>query len=195
VKQRKLSVSVRETLEKAALLGTEFSVPVLLSAGASPEGLDRLFDDGWLAEAGPNRARFVQKARFQDIAAAIPWSRKRKRHSELARACEALRQPPGDVAHHHLEAREFEAPGLYSFEPPKRHAVNDDFVRRSPSSEKHLIFGLHVELAAWRGTRGCCYPPRSYSEYRGSRQCRAHDGCPHSKKPGSRLRPPGCNGV
>jgi hypothetical protein len=109
VKQRKLSDSVRETLEKAALLGAEFSVPVLLSAGASPDGLDRLFDDGWLAEAGPSRARFVQPARSQEIAAAIPWSRKRKWHSELARACEALRQPPGNVAHHHLAAREFEA--------------------------------------------------------------------------------------
>ena len=109
MKQRKLSDSVRETLEKAALLGAEFSVPVLLSAGASPDGLDRLFDDGWLAEAGPSRARFVQPARSQEIAAAIPWSRKRKWHSELARACEALRQPPGNVAHHHLAAREFEA--------------------------------------------------------------------------------------
>jgi tetratricopeptide (TPR) repeat protein len=109
VKQRKLSDSVRETLEKAALLGTEFSMPVLLSAGASPDGLDRLFDDGWLAEAGPNRARFVQPTRSHEIAAAIPWSRKRKWHSELARACEALRQPPGDVAHHHFAAREFEA--------------------------------------------------------------------------------------
>ena len=49
VKQRKLSDSVRETLEKAALLGEEFSVPVLLSAGASSRGLDRLFDEGWLS--------------------------------------------------------------------------------------------------------------------------------------------------
>jgi hypothetical protein len=102
VKQRKLPASARETLEKAALLGTEFSVPVLLSAGASPDGLDRLFDDGWLAEAGPNRARFVQKAGFQEIVAAIPWSRKRKWHSELARACEALRQPAADIGRHHL---------------------------------------------------------------------------------------------
>ena len=34
--------------------------------------------------------------------AAIPWSRKRKWHSELA-----LREPLGDVAHYLLEAREF----------------------------------------------------------------------------------------
>jgi DNA-binding CsgD family transcriptional regulator len=109
VKQRKLSDSLRETLEKAALLGAEFSVPVLLSAGGSSDGLDRLFDDGWLAEAGPNRARFVQPTRSQKIAAAIPWSRKRKWHSELARACEALHQPPENIAHHCLAAREFEA--------------------------------------------------------------------------------------
>ena len=109
MKQRKLSDSVRETLEKAALLGEEFSVPILLSAGASSRGLDRLFDEGWLAEAGDNRARFVEPVRVQEVAAAIPWSRKRKWHSELARACEALRQPPAEVAHHHLAARQFEA--------------------------------------------------------------------------------------
>jgi DNA-binding NarL/FixJ family response regulator len=109
VKRPELPDSARETLEKAALLGAEFSLPVLLSAGAAPDGLDRLFDDGWLAEVGPNRARFLQPAQLQEIVAAIPWSRKRKWHSELARACGALRQPPGDVAHHHLEAREFEA--------------------------------------------------------------------------------------
>ncbi|MGC2579927.1 MAG: hypothetical protein WA376_20350 [Terrimicrobiaceae bacterium] len=82
---------------------------VLLSAGASPDGLDSLFDDGWLAEAGPNRARFAQPAHFQRIAATIPWSRKRKWHSELAQACEALRQPPSDIAYHYLAAREFDA--------------------------------------------------------------------------------------
>ena len=109
MKRRTLKTSVRETLEKAALLGVEFSVPVLLSAGASPDGLDSLFDDGWLAEAGPNRARFAQPAHFQKIAATIPWSRKRKWHSELAQACEALRQPPSDIAYHYLAAREFDA--------------------------------------------------------------------------------------
>jgi tetratricopeptide (TPR) repeat protein len=109
VKQHKLSDSVRETLEKAALLGEEFSVPVLLSAGASSRGLDRLFDEGWLTEAGASRARFAEPTRLQEIAVAIPWSRKRKWHSDLARACEALRQPPGNVAHHHLAARQFEA--------------------------------------------------------------------------------------
>ncbi|MGA7879670.1 MAG: hypothetical protein WCD63_02275 [Terrimicrobiaceae bacterium] len=65
MKRRTLKASVRETLEKAALLGVEFSVPVLLSAGASPDGLDSLFDDGWLAEAGPNRARAAEKACLQ----------------------------------------------------------------------------------------------------------------------------------
>jgi hypothetical protein len=76
-----LPESARETLEKAALLGAEFSVPVLLSAGGAPGGLDRLFDDGWLAETGGNRARFLQPAQLQEIVAAIPWSRKRKWHS------------------------------------------------------------------------------------------------------------------
>ena len=109
MKRRELPASARETLEKAALLGVEFSVPVLLSAGAAPAGLDRLFDDGWFAPAGPSRARFHQPARLEEIVSAIPWSRKRKWHSELARACEALRQPLGEVAHHHLEAREFAA--------------------------------------------------------------------------------------
>jgi hypothetical protein len=84
-------------------------VPVLLSAGASLAGLDRLFDDGWLADAGPNRARFLQPGQVQEVVAAIPWSRRRKWHSELARASEALRRPASDVAHHHLEAHEFEA--------------------------------------------------------------------------------------
>ena len=82
---------------------------MLLSAGASSRGLDRLFDEGWLTEAGANRARFAEPTRLQEIAVAIPWSRKRKWHSDLARACEALRQPPGNVAHHHLAARQFEA--------------------------------------------------------------------------------------
>ena len=84
-------------------------MPVLLSAGASLAGLDRLFDDGWLADAGPNRARFLQPAQVREVVAAIPWSRRRKWHSELARASEALRRPGSDVAHHHLEAHEFEA--------------------------------------------------------------------------------------
>ena len=109
VKRRNLKTSGRETLEKAALLGVEFSVPVLLSAGASPDGLDRLFDDGCLAEAGANRERFAQPAHFRKIAGTIPWSRKRKWHSELAQACEALHQPPSDIAYHYLAAREFEA--------------------------------------------------------------------------------------
>jgi hypothetical protein len=72
VKRCDLPVSARETLERAALLGVEFSVPVLLSAGASLPGLDRLFDDGWLADAGPNRARFLQPAQVQEVVAAIP---------------------------------------------------------------------------------------------------------------------------
>jgi hypothetical protein len=109
VKRCELPASARETLERAALLGVEFSVPVLLSAGASLAGLDRLFDDGWLADAGPNRARFLQPAQVREVVAAIPWSRRRKWHSELARASEALRRPASDVAHHHLEAHEFEA--------------------------------------------------------------------------------------
>ena len=109
MKRCDLPTSARETLERAALLGVEFSVPVLLSAGGSLAGLDRLFDDGWLAEAGPNRARFLQPAQLREVVAAIPWSRRRKWHSELARASEALRQPASDVAHHHLAAREFEA--------------------------------------------------------------------------------------
>lgn len=109
MKRCELPASARETLERAALLGVEFSVPVLLSAGASLAGLDRLFDDGWLADAGPNRARFLQPAQVREVVAAIPWSRRRKWHSELARASEALRRPGSDVAHHHLEAHEFEA--------------------------------------------------------------------------------------
>jgi len=109
VKRCDLPASARETLERAALLGVEFSVPVLLSSGGSLAGLDRLFDNGWLAEAGPNRARFLQPAQLREVVAGIPWSRRRKWHSELARASEALRQPASDVAHHHLAAREFQA--------------------------------------------------------------------------------------
>ena len=82
MKQRKLSDSVRETLEKAALLGEEFSVPVLLSAGASSRGLDRLFDEGWLAEAGANRARFVEP---------VTRSRDRGRDPLVAKTQMALR--------------------------------------------------------------------------------------------------------
>jgi hypothetical protein len=108
VKQCELPDSARETLERAALLGAELSVPVLLSAGASLAGFDRLFDDGWLTEAGPNRARFLQPAQLREVVAAIPWSRRRKWHSELARASEALRQSASDAAHHYLAAREFE---------------------------------------------------------------------------------------
>jgi len=83
-------------------------VPVLLSAGASLPGLDRLFNDGWLADAGPNRARFFNPRKFGKSSRRF-WSRRRKWHSELARASEALRRPASDVAHHHLEAHEFEA--------------------------------------------------------------------------------------
>jgi tetratricopeptide (TPR) repeat protein len=108
VKQCGLPDPARETLERAALLGVEFSVPVLLSAGASLAGLDRLFDDGWLAEAGPSRARFLQPAQVREVVAAIPWSRRRKWHSELARASKALRQPASDAAHHYLAAGDFE---------------------------------------------------------------------------------------
>jgi len=109
VSRREVPDSARETLEKAALLGAEFSVPVLLSAGGTPAGLDRLFDGGMLEEAGPNRARFRDPGRLVGVAGSIPWSRKRRWHSELARACAALRQAPSGIAHHHLAAHEFES--------------------------------------------------------------------------------------
>jgi hypothetical protein len=63
VKRCDLPTSARETLERAALLGVEFSVPVLLSAGGSLAGLDRLFDDGW-PKQDPNAPGFFNPRNF-----------------------------------------------------------------------------------------------------------------------------------
>ena len=131
VKRRKLPASARETLEKAALLGVEFSVPVLLSAGASPDGLDRLFDDGWLAEAGPNRARFASTRTTSGRS--LPrfpgpgnGNGTRSWHGH-AKRCVNRRAMLRITIWRHASSR---LPGLCSFAPRKRLACNADFGRR-----------------------------------------------------------------
>jgi hypothetical protein len=123
-------------------------------AGASSRGLDRLFDEGWLTEAGANRARFAEPTRLQEIAVAISWSRKRKWHSDLARACEALRQPPGNLRITILRHDSLKLPGPCSFAPPKRHVGNVDFGRRWSSSVKHLTSGP-LKLSRMRDFASC----------------------------------------
>lgn len=104
---QKDSVAARDALEMAALLGEEFSLAVLISAGATSEGLDKLFDEECLVEVEAGRARFADPARAIEIAASLSWSRKRFIHGALARACAAHRLPPADVAAHYLAARDF----------------------------------------------------------------------------------------
>ena len=121
------------------MLGVEFSVPVLLSAGASLPGLDRLFDDGWLADAGPNRARFLQPAQVQEVVAAIPWydavfsvqsleggSGTRSWHAHLRR-CVARRATLRTIIWRHTSLRQLD---LCSFAQLKGLANNGGFDRR-----------------------------------------------------------------
>ena len=101
------SETARAALEMAALLGENFSLAVLISAGAPSEGIDQLFDDRCLVEAGAGKARFADPAKVREITASLSWSRKRLIHGALARACAAHRLPPADVAAHYLAARDF----------------------------------------------------------------------------------------
>ncbi len=109
MKRTALSPKAAETLELAALLGVEFSLPILLKAADSPETLDPLFDQGWLTEVGPKKARFADPTRIKSLVAGIPWSRKRRLHARLAKAGTTLRLSPAMLATHHEAARDFAA--------------------------------------------------------------------------------------
>src|SRR6476620_4842637 len=88
-------------LERAALLGREFSISLLKASGVADDELAAMFADGTLAESPkPAHARFTAAAAAKKIAEGIPWSRARDHHLALGEASRQQRLPAEEVAAH-----------------------------------------------------------------------------------------------
>lgn len=96
-------------LERAALLGREFSLALLAASGVPGTAVAYLFDDGTLLPGTqPASARFANGNLPKKIARTIPWSRARDHHLALGEAAKQQRLPGGEIAPHFEAAHRFD---------------------------------------------------------------------------------------
>lgn len=96
-------------LEKAALLGREFSLAWLKASGVGDPEVATLFDKEILIPgARPACAKFTDAKLPKKVVAVIPWSRARDHHLALGEAAKRLRLPGEEVAIHFEAAHRFD---------------------------------------------------------------------------------------
>jgi len=106
---RRPQADVSPALEKAALLGREFSLALLKASGVSDQDIATLFDKGTLtAGSQPACAKFSDASLPKKLTRAIPWSRARDHHLALGEAAKLQRLPAGEVAAHFEAAHRFD---------------------------------------------------------------------------------------
>ncbi|QJE96349.1 LuxR C-terminal-related transcriptional regulator [Luteolibacter luteus] len=105
----KADASSSPALEKAALLGREFSLAWLRAAGVSDPEVAVLFDQVILIPAAQHAsARFADPSLPRKIVRTIPWSRARDHHLVLAEAAKQQRLAAEVVAEHFEAAHRFD---------------------------------------------------------------------------------------
>lgn len=96
-------------LERAALLGREFSLALLRASGIPDDAVTVLLDEGTLIpRAQAASAKFVDGNLPKKIARSIPWSRARDHHLALGEAAKQQRLPGEEVAVHFETAHRFD---------------------------------------------------------------------------------------
>ncbi len=96
-------------IERAALLGREFPLALLMASGTPEPELAALFDDGTLVPGTqPATARFTDASLPKKIVRDIPWSRARDHHLALGGAARQQRLPGEEVAVHFEAAHRFD---------------------------------------------------------------------------------------
>ena len=96
-------------IERAALLGREFSLALLKASGIDETAVTALFDGGTLVPAGrAAHARFADGDLPKKVARGIPWSRARDHHLALGEASKQQRLPGDEVAGHFVAAHRFD---------------------------------------------------------------------------------------
>jgi len=84
--------------ELAALAGEPFALDWIAAAGVDEEAIEPLLTGGEWLETGEGRARFADASAAASLRDAIPWTRRRRLHRELAAAAARLGLPPRLVA-------------------------------------------------------------------------------------------------
>ena len=103
----RLSGEERVLLEAAAVAGQEFDIDTVLAACGAAAWPAGFTGAGLLTEVRDGRAAFRHSLTQEAAYADIPWSRRRSRHRELARALAEGGAAPALVGAHLLAARDF----------------------------------------------------------------------------------------
>ncbi len=122
-----LSLDSREAMRTAALLGEQFSLPLLVEIGVEAAALDPLFDEGVLIEAGATEARFADWSVADREIQSMPWSRKRRLSSRIADVLEKRDGDSGLIARHCLNAQEFARARSFFTRAAERAILENDY--------------------------------------------------------------------
>ncbi len=95
-----LSPEARAALETAAIAGEQFELELFAPLFEHPKALDELFAAGLLVEEPDGRARFPHVLTCETVAGAVPWSRRREIHRQIAHLLETARAEPSRIARH-----------------------------------------------------------------------------------------------
>ena len=101
-----LSVSARNQLEAAAVLGTEFDFDLLVELSGSEDGLEELFAKNLINETSRNRGQFRHSLIRESVKAEITWTRRRSLHRLAGEYLERRGAPPDAIAEHWLACNE-----------------------------------------------------------------------------------------
>jgi DNA-binding CsgD family transcriptional regulator len=100
-----LSAPARRAAEAAAVIGSQVPLELLVAVNGE-DGIEALLASQLVAEHPSGSAQFSSPALREEIYAAIPWTRRRSLHREVAEALEAKHGPPGEFAEHWAAAGE-----------------------------------------------------------------------------------------
>ena len=100
-----LSTPARRAAEAAAVIGPEVALELLVAVNGE-EGIEALLASQLVSERPGANAAFSSSALREEIYAAIPWTRRRSLHRQVAEALEAKHGKPGELAEHWAAAGE-----------------------------------------------------------------------------------------
>jgi DNA-binding NarL/FixJ family response regulator len=101
-----LSGAARAIVDVAAVAGVSFDLDLVAAVSAHGDALGEVLAYDLLVETGPETAAFRHALIRDAIYGAIPWSRRRMLHRQLAERLEQRGNEPGLLADHWLLARE-----------------------------------------------------------------------------------------
>jgi len=105
LRAERLPASARQALEVAAIAGLRFEFDLVLDLAGAP-GIEEAIESGFVLEDEPGRGCFRHALTREALYHAVPWTRRRALHAEIAARLESTGGSAAVIAEHWLAAQQ-----------------------------------------------------------------------------------------